>query len=321
MEDNNSLELSVVIPLYNEQENVLELYTRLDAVTRKSAKTYEIIFVDDGSTDRTFDIVSRIAKDDPHVLVVQLARNFGQSAALSAGFDTAKGNIIISMDGDLQHDPSDLPLFLDKIKEGYDIVSGWRKKRADNILLRQMPSFIANRLLMLVSGVKIHDFGTTYKAYRRDIIKGIELFGEYHRYIPALAKETGASIAEVPIKNINRRKGKSKYGLKRTWAVFLDIIMLKFVISYLTRPLRFFGSIGLMIFLGGVFISGTMLILWMLKYMRALIEHGAMLLFSVFLMLVGVQFIVLGILAEINSKIYYKVNNRPIYRIRRIITQ
>jgi len=310
--------LSVVIPLFNEEKSLGELHSRLVGVLKSLDRTYEIIFIDDGSRDSTYKMICDMAKDDPHVVAIQLAKNYGQTAALSAGFDNASGDVIISMDGDLQHDPADLPLFLEKIDEGFDIVSGWRKHRVDNLFMRRLPSFLANRLLALVSGIRIHDFGTTYKAYRREVIKNIELFGEYHRYIPALANQIGASVVEIPIKNINRPKGRSNYNIGRFWPVLLDIIMLKFVVSYLARPLRLFGSMGLLAFLSGFSISFTLSVLSFAKVIGPLRERGALLLFSVFLMLVGLQFIVLGISAEMNSKIYYKVSNKYIYRIKRI---
>ena len=311
--------ISVVVPLYNEEASSLELYTRVKAQLRALNKPYEMIFIDDGSKDKTAMIMADIARKDALVTLIQLARNYGQSAALSAGFDAAKGDVIISMDGDLQHDPADLPLFMEKIDEGYDIVSGWRKVRVDNFLIRRLPSRIANRILQKVSGVDIHDFGTTYKAYRKEFIKNVELFGDYHRYIPALANDMGASIVEIPIKNINREKGKSHYGIKRFWPVMLDIIMLKFVISYMAKPLRMFGSMGLALFLSGFSISLSMMILWCFRIINTLRDHSAMLLFSVFLMLVGLQFIVVGITAEVNSKIYYRISNRTIYRVKRIV--
>jgi len=320
MQKESSPFLSVVVPFYNEETNAAALYNQLTEVLRKTGRTYELIFVDDGSRDKTLAILSEIAAQDPLVTVVQLARNYGQSGALSAGFDRARGDVILSMDGDLQHDPADLPLFLEKIDEGYDIVSGWRKKRVDNFLIRRLPSRIANRLLMMVSGVDIHDFGTTYKAYRKDFIKNVELFGEYHRYIPALANDMGASIIEIPIKNVNRQQGKSNYGIKRFWPVMLDIIMLKFVVSYMARPLRMFGSIGLAAFLGGFSLALGMLILWCFRIINTLREHSAMLLLAVFLMLVGLQFIVVGIMAEITSKVYFKVSDRHVYRVKRIIS-
>lgn len=312
-------EISVVVPFYNEETNAGELYKRLKTVLEGTKKRYEVIFVDDGSRDGTFRVLDSIAKTDPHVTVIQLSRNYGQSAALSAGFDEARGDTIISMDGDLQHDPSDLPRFLEKIEEGYDIVSGWRKRRVDNFLIRRLPSMIANRILMRVSGVDIHDFGTTYKAYRKEFIKRVELFGDYHRYIPALANDMGASIVEIPIQNVNRKEGKSNYGILRFWPVMLDIIMLKFIISYMAKPLRIFGSIGLASFLTGFLISLAMMILWCLRIVNTVREHVAMLIFSVFLMLVGLQFIVFGIIAEINSKVYFRVTDRRIYRIKRTL--
>jgi glycosyltransferase involved in cell wall biosynthesis len=311
--------ISLVVPLYNEETNALELYARLKAEVEKFKKPYEMIFIDDGSKDRTLEIMTDIANKDERVTVIQLARNYGQSSALSAGFDKATGDIIISMDGDLQHDPADLPLFMEQIEAGYDIVSGWRKVRVDNFLIRRLPSRIANRMLQKVSGVDIHDFGTTYKAYRKEFIKNIELFGDYHRYIPALANDMGASIIEIPIKNINRAKGKSNYGIKRFWPVLLDIIMLKFVISYMAKPLRMFGSVGLALFFSGFAISAWMLLLWCVRIINTIRDHSAMLLFSVFLMLVGLQFIVFGILAEINSKIYFKVSDRRVYRVKQVI--
>jgi glycosyltransferase involved in cell wall biosynthesis len=311
--------ISIVVPFYNEETNALELYSRMKAEVEKLGKPYEMIFIDDGSKDNTLNILSDITRKDDHITVIQLARNYGQSAALSAGFDKAAGDIVISMDGDLQHDPSDLPLFMEQIEAGYDIVSGWRKVRVDNFLIRRLPSRIANKMLQKVSGVDIHDFGTTYKAYRKDFIKNVELFGDYHRYIPALANEMGASIIEIPIKNINRAKGKSNYGIKRFWPVLLDIIMLKFVISYMAKPLRVFGSIGLALFMSGFAISSVLLLLWSFRMIYKIMDHGAMLLFSVLLMLAGLQFIVFGILAEINSKTYFKVSDKRVYRIKATI--
>jgi glycosyltransferase involved in cell wall biosynthesis len=316
---NNSPYLSVVIPLFNEEESVGELYRRLTEELAKIGKSYEIILVDDGSRDKTASLVAEIIKTDSRIRLIKLSRNYGQSAALGAGFDLASGEIILSMDGDLQHDPAEIPTFLEKIDEGYDIVNGWRKVRIDSFLIRRLPSKMANYLLRKVSGVEINDFGGTYKAYRREFIKNIDLFGDYHRYIPALAKDMGASIIEIPIKNINRVHGKSNYGIKRFWPVMLDIIMLKFVVSYMAKPLRIFGSLGLMMFFGGFFISAIMMVLWFFGIIYAVMDHSALLLFSVFMMLVGLQFIVFGILAEINIKTYFKVNDRKSYRIKEVL--
>src|SRR6266480_3270990 len=206
--------------------------------------SYEIVFVDDGSRDSTYKILSEIAATDSRVTVVRLRRNFGQTAGLKAGFDFARGEIIISMDGDLQHDPEEIPRFLEKIEEGYDLVSGWRHHRRDHWLMRQLPSRIANWMMAKLSGIDLHDFGTTFKAYRREIIQEIQLYGELHRFIPALASTTGAKIVEVPIENLERKSGKSNYGIGRTVRVFLDLLIVKFLLDYSTRPLQFFGLLG-----------------------------------------------------------------------------
>ena len=237
--------LSIVVPIHNEEPAILPLYDRLTTVMESLRRTYEIIFVDDASTDRSFDLLANLVETDSHLKVLRLRRNFGQTAALAAGFDESSGGIIISLDGDLQHDPEDIPLLLEKIEEGYDIASGWRKQRVDNAVTRKIPSRIANWMMKRASGVDLHDFGTTFKAYRSEILKDINLYGELHRFIPALASQYGARIAEVPIKNIPRPNGESHYGLGRTFRVFFDILTIKFLLSYLTRPMHFFGKWGL----------------------------------------------------------------------------
>src|SRR5246500_1666974 len=249
---------SIVIPLHNEQENVTDLYDRLKAVMEVNGESFEIVLVDDGSSDHTFHLLRQIAGVDSRVTVVRLRRNFGQTSALAAGFDNARGEYIIAMDGDLQHDPADIPLFLEKISEGYDIVSGWRKQRIDNLWLRRIPSRCANWLMAKLSGVDIHDFGTTFKAYRRDILEQVPLYGELHRFIPALASWHGALIIEVPIRNVNRERGTSHYGISRTFRVFFDLITIRFLLKYLSRPLHFFGSFGMMSIL-----AGSAIVLWL----------------------------------------------------------
>ena len=214
-------------------------------------KAFEIVLVDDGSSDHTFAMLREIAAVDSRVTVVKLRRNFGQTAGLAAGFDHARGEYIIAMDGDLQHDPNDIPLFLEKIAAGYDIVSGWRKNRVDNFWMRRIPSRIANWMMAKISGVDIHDFGTTFKAYRRDILDQVPLYGELHRFIPALASWHGASICEVPIRNVNRERGVSHYGITRTFRVFFDLLTIRFLLRYLSRPLHFFGGFGMMSIFGG----------------------------------------------------------------------
>src|SRR6202795_3044746 len=237
--------LSIVIPIHNEEPSLLPLYDRLTAVLESLQKQYEILFVDDASTDRSFELLANLVETDEHLKVIRLRRNFGQTAALSAGFHEAEGDGIIAMDGDLQHAPEDIPALLRKIDEGYDIASGWRKDRVDNALTRKIPSRIANWLMAQASGIQLRDFGTTFKAYRAEILKEINLYGELHRFIPALASFYGARIAEVPIRNMQRASGDSHYGLSRTFRVLFDILTIKFLLKYFTRPMHFFGSLGL----------------------------------------------------------------------------
>src|SRR3954464_7261744 len=237
--------LSIVVPIHNEEPSILPLYDRLTGVLEQSKRPYEILFVDDASNDRRFEVLANLVETDGHLKVIRLRRNFGQTAALSAGFHEAKGEVIIAMDGDLQHAPEDIPALLQKIDEGYDIASGWRKNRIDNAILRKIPSRIANKMIAKVSGVDLRDFGTTFKAYRAEVLKDVNLYGELHRFIPALASFYGARIAEVPIQNPPRAAGDSHYGLSRTFRVMFDIVTIKFLLKYFTRPMHFFGSLGL----------------------------------------------------------------------------
>ena len=241
---NSAVKYSIVVPLYNEVTNIAPLYVRLTQVMEGRDEPYEIVMIDDGSKDDTPRALQLIAGDDSRVRVVTLRRNFGQTAALKAGFDAAKGDIIISMDGDLQHDPEEIPAFIAKLDEGWDVVSGWRAQRRDRWLTRRLPSRIANWMMAKLSGVALHDFGTTFKAYRRETIKNIPLYGELHRFIPALAVWSGAQITEIPINNPPRQNGKSNYGISRTLHVFLDLLSIKFLLDFSTRPLHFFGPIG-----------------------------------------------------------------------------
>ena len=246
MRSDSPIQFSIVVPFFNEQENVPPLYMKLTEVMDGVGEPYELIFVDDGSKDNTFKVLSDIYEHDRRVNIVRLRRNFGQTAALKAGFDFARGEVIISMDGDLQHDPAEIPRFVEKMEEGYDLVSGWRYQRKDAWLTRQIPSRIANWMMAKLSGIELHDFGTTFKAYRREIIQEIQLYGELHRFIPALASSSGAKIAEVPIENLHRKNGKSNYGIGRTIRVFLDLLIVKFLLDYSTKPLQLFGSWGLL---------------------------------------------------------------------------
>jgi glycosyltransferase involved in cell wall biosynthesis len=315
--DAPSLKLSVVVPFYNEEENVEEMHRRLKEVLDRTGETYELIFIDDGSTDRTGSLLREIYKKDEHVVLLKLRRNFGQTPALQAGFDHSRGEIIISMDGDLQHDPAEIPQFLAKLAEGYDIVSGWRKDRKDNALLRKLPSWVANRMMKRLVKVKIHDFGTTFKAYRREVVRGIHLYGELHRFIPALISREGFRITELPISNIVRLHGKSKYGLSRVRRVLFDLLTVKFIVSFIDRPLQIFGPLGLVF--GGlgflvdfVLTVGYYFLGWQIQ------NNLGMLILGVFLMIVGGLFISTGLLAEVISRIYFTTHALKIYSLERI---
>jgi len=311
-----TVDVSVVLPVYNERDSIPELYRRLRRILAETHRTFEIIFVDDGSSDDGAAVLKREAGNDPAVRLVSLRRNFGQTAALAAGFDAAKGQIIIAMDADLQHDPQEIPKFLSKIDDGYDIVSGWRARRVDNFWLRRLPSLVANRMIKYLSGVDIHDFGTTFKAYRAEVIKEVRLYGELHRFIPALASSVGARITELPIENINRPHGKSNYGLGRTIRVLFDLLTVKFLLSYLSRPLQFFGSLGLLCLAGGV-ISGAY-VLWdkFVNGQHIMTTHGPLMLASLLLVIVSMSFISMGLLGEVLSRIYYESSGKRIYHVR-----
>ena len=311
-----SIRYSIVVPFYNEQENVSPLYMKLTEVMDGLGSPYELVFVDDGSRDNTFKVLSDIYEHDRRVNLVRLRRNFGQTAGLKAGFDFARGDIIISMDGDLQHDPEEIPRFIAKIEEGYDLVSGWRHERRDHWLMRQVPSRAANWMMAKLSGIELHDFGTTFKAYRREIIQEIPLYGELHRFIPALASSIGAKIAEVPIVNLERKTGKSNYGIGRTIRVFFDLIIVKFLLDYSTRPLQFFGLLGM----GGVglgsFVAVFLLYEKFYHHVPIMTEHGPLMLLAVALFVSGVQFISMGLLGEIIARTYYESQNKAIYSVR-----
>src|SRR5258708_7658242 len=301
---------SIVVPLHNEQENVTDLYDRLKAVMEAHGESFEIVLVDDGSSDRTFAMLREIAAVDSRVTVVKLRRNFGQTAGLAAGFDHARGEYIIAMDGDLQHDPSDIPLFLEKIAAGYDIVSGWRKVRVDNFWMRRIPSRIANWMMAKLSGVDIHDFGTTFKAYRRDILEQVPLYGELHRFIPALASWHGATICEVPIRNVNRERGISHYGITRTFRVFFDLLTIRFLLRYLSRPLHFFGTFGMGSIFGG---SGIVLWLGVGKFLRnvpVVASPGPLMMASLGLLLGGLHLLAIRLLAELPGRHYHEPTRR-----------
>jgi glycosyltransferase involved in cell wall biosynthesis len=311
---------SIVVPFHNEEENVTVLYARLKQVMEQVSDSFELVFVDDGSRDRTYKLLEEIAAVDSRVLVVKLRRNFGQTSALAAGFDHASGEFILAMDGDLQHDPNDIPAFLEKLDEGYDVVSGWRKDRIDNFVMRRIPSRCANWLMAKLSGVDIHDFGTTFKAYRREVIQSIPLYGEMHRFIPALASWYGASICEIPIRNINRESGKSHYGIGRTFRVFFDLMTIRFLLKYMTRPLHFFGGLGLLGIMGGSIMA---VILMGMKIMNPSMDvmrhHGPMFVIGSVLIVSGIQMLAIGLLGELQVRHYYTSQHPASYTVDRIV--
>ena len=313
-----TIRYSIVVPFFNEQENILPLYVRITEVMDGLGEPYEMVFVDDGSRDQSFRVLSEIFENDRRVHLLRLRRNFGQTPALKAGFDFAQGEIIISMDGDQQHDPEDIPLFLEKIKEGFDIASGWRADRKDPWLTRKFPSRVANWLMAKLSGVPLHDFGTTFKAYRREIIQQVQLYGEMHRFIPALAKMTGATIVEVPIKSCHRATGKSNYNLSRTTRVFFDLISIKFMLDYMARPLHLFGKLAVLSFLGGAGISGFLGWEKLAHGEHIMLQHGPLMLTGMFLLVTAFQFLSLGLLGELLSRTYFESQNKPIYNVREI---
>lgn len=317
MRETKQLDLSFVIPLYNEAENLPELYEEMIDSCLKLGKSYEIIFVDDGSWDNSFVTLKKIQKKDLRVKVIRLRKNFGQTAALSAGFDYAQGEIIITLDADLQNDPQDFAILIAKIEQGYDIVSGWRQKRKDKFLTRRLPSAINNWFVSFITGIKLHDYGCTLKAFRKDVVKNINLYGELHRFIPAIASHMGVSVTEIKVNHRLRRFGKSKYKMTRFIRVILDLLTVKFLLSYSTRPLQIFGLIGLLS--GGI---GIILGLY-LSYQRLIVKVGIsgrpLLLLAILLMVMGIQFITLGLLAEIMVRAYHESTKKSIYFIREIV--
>jgi glycosyltransferase involved in cell wall biosynthesis len=310
---------SIVVPFHNEEENVTELYDRLKVVMESVGETFELVFVDDGSRDHTFKLLQQIAAVDSRVVVVKLRRNFGQTSALAAGFHNSQGEYVIAMDGDLQHDPNDIPLFVEKINEGYDVVSGWRKVRIDNFVMRRIPSRCANWLMAKLSGVDIHDFGTTFKAYRRDLLNLVPLYGEMHRFIPALASWHGATICEIPINNVNRERGVSHYGISRTFRVFFDLLTIRFLLKYLSRPLHFFGTVGMTGVTAGLGIALWMMISKFIHHTDVMAQHGPLMLFAAVMIVAGVQLLALGLLGELQVRHYYDPTERTPYSVERVL--
>ncbi len=309
-------EISIVVPLLNEQDNIGTLHQQIsDALTDKF--NYEVIFIDDGSTDNSFEILKKLHKSNPKVRIIRFRKNFGQTAALSAGFNHARGDIIVALDADLQNDPADIPQMIAKLHEGYDVVSGWRKKRHDKALTRRLPSKIANWLISTITGVKLHDFGCTLKAYRKEVLAQTKLYGEMHRFIPALASWNGAAIEEIVVNHRPRTAGVAKYGLGRTWKVILDLITVNFLGSYSTKPIYIFGGLGLLSALcSAIFFFA---VIYQKVSSNVDMSGNPLLLLTAVLMISTVQFILMGLLAELLVRTYHESQNRPTYVIREII--
>jgi glycosyltransferase involved in cell wall biosynthesis len=309
--------ISVVIPLFNESENVSVLYQALKRALEELTPNWEVIFVDDGSTDATCELLKQLHQRDRRVCVIQLRRNFGQTAAMVAGFDYARGEVIVALDGDLQNDPMDIVPLVHKLGEGYDLVSGWRANRQDGFWLRKLPSKVANWLISRTTGTHLHDYGCTLKAYRADMIKELRLYGEMHRFIPALMGGNGARIAEIPVNHHARTHGKSKYGISRTVRVFLDLLMVKFSLSFSTKPLQIFGLVGLFSFVPGSLICAYLVAARVVANQS--LADRPLLLIGILLTVVGVQFISMGLLAEVQTRTYYEAVNKPTYTVRELL--
>ena len=308
--------LSVVVPVYNEQESIQNVYASIAATLAQIGRPAEIIFVDDGSTDDTSAILIALAERDVAVRVIRFRRNFGQTAALRAGFDYARGEVIVSMDGDGQNDPSDIPRLLEKLEEGYDVVNGWRKNRKDFLVRRRIPSWLGNKLISALTQVKLHDFGCTLKAYRREILEEISLYGEMHRMIPVLAHIMGASLAEVEVAHHPRAAGRSKYSLDRAVSVVLDLITLKFLLGYFTRPLHLFGVVGLASIL--LSIGAFAALVFMKIHDNVDMTGNPFLILGTLGVIVGTQLVMFGLLTEVAIRTYFESQNKPIYVIKEI---
>ncbi|MBW7885393.1 MAG: glycosyltransferase family 2 protein [Caldilineaceae bacterium] len=309
--------ISIVIPLYNEEESIPHLYEALVEAIAHYGQPAEVIIVDDGSKDRSFALLKEIAQRDPRFIIIRFRRNFGQTAAFAAGFAKARGEVAITMDADLQNDPMDIPLLMAKVEEGYDIVSGWRKNRQDRYWDRKLPSMLANRLISNVTDVRLHDYGCSLKAYRTEVLKHVHLYGELHRFIPALASQVGATVTEVPVNHRARQYGSSKYGISRTIRVMLDLINVWFLGSYSTRPIHVFGTLGLAS--AGIGILLGIYLSFLKIFLAQSIGNRPLLLLAVLLVVIGVQLVTMGLLAEMITRTYYESQDKPIYIVREIV--
>ena len=310
-------DLSLVIPVYNESGNLLELYERILKVLETLNKDYEIIFINDGSQDDSLDVLKNIQKNNERIVIINFRRNFGQTAAFAAGFDHASGDIIVTMDSDLENSPEDIPKLLTRIEEGYDLVSGWRINRKDNYWLRIFPSKIANFIISFISGIKLHDYGCSLKAYKSEILQNIKLYGEMHRFIPALASIMGISAVEIPVEHVKRIKGKSNYTILRFVKVILDLILIKFLLNYTSRPFHIFGFLGISSFTIGFIVA---LYLSVLKiFFEVSLSARPLLLMSVVLIIFGIQLITMGLLSELIIRNYYESQNKTVYIVKEVI--
>lgn len=307
-------DLSVVVPVFNEVENLEPLYRALRTVLDGTGKAWELILVDDGSTDGSGDLACRLSDDDSRVSVIRFRRNFGQTAALAAGFAHARGEVIVTLDADLQNDPADIPMLLARLDEGWDLVNGWRRERQDPYLSRLLPSRLANWLIALITGIPLHDSGCTLKAVRREIAREMRLYGEMHRFIPAIAAQLGARVVEVPVRHQRRAAGQSKYGIGRLFRVILDLITVKFLSEYSTRPGHLFGLLGLVALLLGSSVTGFLV--FQRAVFKSPLADRPLLLLSVFLVIIGVQFVTMGLIGEMLSRVYHESQHKPIYVIR-----
>ena len=313
------MDLSIVIPLFNEEENIPELYGELTEVLATINRTSEMVFVDDGSTDKSFQLLKELQQKDPRVVVVSFRKNFGQTAAMAAGFDYARGDVIVTMDADLQNDPRDIPLLLEKIDQGCDVVTGWRYDRKDAFINRRLPSMIANKIISKTTGVNLHDYGCTLKAFRQEIIKTIKLYGEMHRFIPAIASGMGISIAEVKVNHRARKYGTSKYGISRTFRVILDLLTVKFLLSYSTRPIHVFGMFGLAS--SGLGMLLALVMIFQRQFFGTPMGDRPLLLLAILLLFMGVQFITIGLLAELQARTYHESQDKPIYYVQQVVQE
>jgi glycosyltransferase involved in cell wall biosynthesis len=307
-------EVSVFLPVYNEEPNLRPLHAKLDAALKSLGRSAEIVYVDDGSSDDSLKILREIATMDPRVRVVALRRNYGQTAAMAAGIDAARGKVLIPMDADLQNDPADIQRLLDKLDEGYDVVSGWRKNRKDKMVTRKIPSMIANRLISWIGGVPLHDYGCSLKAYRRESLQDVRLYGEMHRFIPIYASWAGARVTEIPVEHHARTMGKSKYGLSRTLKVVFDLMTIKFMASYQTKPIYVFGSFGMLAFAISLFAG--LYAVFLKIFHRADFVQTPLPVLTIVMFAVGVQFLLMGLLAEMLVRTYHESQSKAIYAVR-----